>query len=119
MHSGFSDKTGFIIWLYTPKYVNRLKKYGILHYVSKKMNYAVLYIENHSKEAAIQKLKKEHHVREIVQSQTSEWEVEFDGILDQVEQMSQGRMKAQSTHSLFASLNKEEDSPYNFDLNIK
>jgi uncharacterized protein YlbG (UPF0298 family) len=39
-----AERTGFIIWLSDPKQYKSLEKYGSLHYFSKKMNYAVLYV---------------------------------------------------------------------------
>ncbi|MGO4276895.1 DUF2129 domain-containing protein, partial [Paenibacillus sp. TAF58] len=38
------ERSGLIIWVNDIKAARNLERFGSLHYISKKMNYAVLYI---------------------------------------------------------------------------
>ncbi len=39
----FPMRQGIIVWLYSLKHSKQLRKYGNVHYVSKRLKYAVLY----------------------------------------------------------------------------
>ena len=39
------SRAGLVVWLYTTKYINKLKRYGLVHFVSKNMNYAIIYVD--------------------------------------------------------------------------
>ena len=42
--SDFEDRTGLVVWLNSKRNVKRLMNFGVLHYVSNKMDYALLYV---------------------------------------------------------------------------
>lgn len=83
-----SERVGLVVWLYTTKYVNKLKKYGLVHYVSRNMNYAIIYIDRQDRETLTEVIGKLHFVRKVENSYQSELPKTFDGVLDQVEAMN-------------------------------
>lgn len=83
-----SSRVGLVVWLYTTKYVNKLKRYGLVHYVSKNMNYAIMYVNREEKEAIKNTIAKQHFVRKVEDSYRCEIPNTFDGILDEVVALS-------------------------------
>jgi len=82
------DRVGLVIWLYTPKYVNKLKRYGLLHYVSRKMNYAILYVNNDEVNTTEQSLLKLHFVRNVELSQSTNIDEDYEDVLEEVKQLT-------------------------------
>ena len=39
-----TKRRGLIVWVYSLKQLKNLKKFGLLHYVSRRMKYVVLYL---------------------------------------------------------------------------
>ncbi|WP_027107588.1 YlbG family protein [Lacticigenium naphthae] len=76
------NRQGLIIWIYTPKFINKLKRYGLIHYISKKMNYVVLYVDQDKLEETIKKITKFHFVRRVEPSYRGAIKVTYDGVLD-------------------------------------
>lgn len=58
-------RDGLIVWLYNLKYLRVLRRYGYVHYVSKKMKYALLYCNGETTESVISQLTKMKFVRSI------------------------------------------------------
>lgn len=54
-----------IVWMYSNKKVKQLQRYGFVYYVSRKMKYAVVYIDVDDAERTIKTLEKLHFVREV------------------------------------------------------
>lgn len=84
MNQELSERTGLVVWLYTTKYVNKLKRYGLIHYVSKNMNYVIMYVNRDERETVSKTISKQHFVRKVENSYQCEIPKTFDGILDQV-----------------------------------
>lgn len=83
-----SERVGIVVWLYTTKYINKLKRYGLLHYVSKNMNYAILYVDRKDRESVSKTISKQHFVRKVEDSHSCDIPKTFDGILDKVEELT-------------------------------
>ncbi|GGE41145.1 UPF0298 protein [Pullulanibacillus camelliae] len=60
-----TGRVGMIVWLYHLKHVKALRKYGNIHYVSKKMKYAVLYCDEDNSENIMRRLQKQRFTRRI------------------------------------------------------
>ncbi|MFO8070188.1 MAG: YlbG family protein [Alkalibacterium sp.] len=88
MDQEISSRVGLVVWLYTTKYVNKLKRYGLVHYVSKNMNYAIIYVDREEKEVIKNTIAKQHFVRKVEDSYQCELPKTFDGILDEVVALS-------------------------------
>lgn len=57
-----------IIWLYSFKQFNSLKKYGFIHYSSRDMNYVVMYVDSDRKEDIVSTIEGLSFVREVTVS---------------------------------------------------
>lgn len=106
MHTQFKHRVGLVIWLYTPKYVNKLKQYGLLHYVSRKLKYAVLYVDDDQVENVQEKLKKLHFVRSIEISHYNKLTYEYDGLLDELNKKAKEVNENKESIELFSQLEK-------------
>lgn len=73
---------GLIIWLYTLKHINKLKNYGYVHYVSNRMKYAVLYVDEDLAEETMEKLSQLHFVRMVEESFRDDIDMTFENALD-------------------------------------
>ncbi len=104
MHTQFTHRVGLIIWLYTPKYVNKLKQYGILHYVSRKLKYAVLYIDSNQVENVQNNLQKLHFVRSIEVSHYNDLTYNYDGLLEELDKKAKEINENNDSIELFSQL---------------
>lgn len=95
-----SERVGIVVWLYTTKFINKLKRYGLLHYVSKNMNYAILYVDRKDRESISKKISKQHFVRQVEDSHSCDIPKTFDGTLDQVEEMTLSKKEESATHKV-------------------
>ncbi|WP_071459333.1 YlbG family protein [Bacillus massilinigeriensis] len=50
------QRQGIIVWLYSLKQAKMLRRFGNVHYVSKKLKYAVLYCNQEEVETLLKKL---------------------------------------------------------------
>lgn len=105
METNLSHRVGLVIWLYTPKYVNKLKRFGLLHYVSRKMNYAILYVNQGEEEKTEKDLLKQHFVRSVEVSYNNEMDESFDNVLKEVEEM--GKSEKEDELTLFTELSEQ------------
>ncbi|MDO5456913.1 MAG: YlbG family protein [Atopococcus tabaci] len=70
------------IWLYSFKQFNALKKYGLIHYSSRKMNYVVMYVDEDQLEDVIEQISQLSFVREVQQTPQKEIDLSFEHSLD-------------------------------------
>lgn len=61
-------RRGIIVWVYSLKQLKTLKRYGLIHYVSRKMKYVVLYVNEEEVASTLEKLQHLHFVRQVEQS---------------------------------------------------
>jgi Uncharacterized protein conserved in bacteria len=73
----FRQRKGLIVWVSDVKGARALEKYGSLHYVSKRMKYAVLYIDSDQEAAVSAQLKKLPFVKRIEPSYRDEIKTEY------------------------------------------
>lgn len=62
------DRQGIIVFLHHLKQAKSLRKYGHVHYISRRMKYVVIYCNRDETEAVMQKLRKLSFVKEVVES---------------------------------------------------
>lgn len=70
-------RRGLIIWVYSLKQVKNLRRYGFVHYVSRRMKYVVVYTNEADIEAAKEKIKQLHFVRAVDVSHRPDIEMNF------------------------------------------
>jgi uncharacterized protein YlbG (UPF0298 family) len=68
----FAERIGYIVWFNDWKAARGLDKYGTLHYLSRKMHYAVLYVNAENAEEAVVNLERLSYVRKIERSYRGE-----------------------------------------------
>lgn len=80
--SDFEGRTGLIVWLNSKRSVKRLMNFGVLHYVSKKMDYAIIYVDTKQLDQILQRLKKEKYVKSVEESHMRDLPINYDNVLD-------------------------------------
>ena len=75
----FPERTGYIIWVSDVKAARNLEKYGSLHYISRKMHYAVLYVNADRAEETMKNVKRLSYVKKIERSYRNEIKTEYSG----------------------------------------
>ncbi len=72
-----TERSGLIVWLSDVKPAKNLEKYGLMHYVSKKMKYAVIYVNADSMEHTTKNLLRLPYVKKIERSLRNEIKTEY------------------------------------------
>lgn len=62
------NRVGISVWVQSLKQVKQLRRYGNIHYVSKKMKYVVMYCDEERVEQTMTKLKSFHFVKDVSMS---------------------------------------------------
>lgn len=70
-------RRGIIVWVYSLKQLKTLKRYGLVHFVSRKMKYVVLYVNEETVEEVEEKLQALHFVRQVERSYRPDIEMNF------------------------------------------
>ncbi|GAB6929728.1 hypothetical protein JCM10914A_37110 [Paenibacillus sp. JCM 10914] len=72
-----AERTGFIIWVSDVKAARNLEKYGSLHYISRRMHYAVMYVNADRAEETMKNIRRLSYVRKIERSYRNEIKTEY------------------------------------------
>ncbi|MGX7328355.1 YlbG family protein [Enterococcus bulliens] len=70
-------RRGIVVFVYSLRQVRNLRRYGVVHYVSKSMKYVMLYVNESDVETVCQKIERLHFVREVSLSHRPEIEMNF------------------------------------------
>ena len=62
------ERQGIIVFLHHLKQAKSLRKYGHVHYISRRMKYVVIYCNRDQTESVMQKLRKLSFVKDVVES---------------------------------------------------
>ncbi|MGG3790802.1 YlbG family protein [Geobacillus thermodenitrificans] len=89
----FPKRQGIIVWLHSLKYGKQLRKFGNIHYISKRLKYAVLYCDMEQVDHVMKKLAALPFVKRVEPSYRPFLRLEFE---------SKGEKEKE----------KEKDSPY-------
>ena len=71
------QRQGIIVYLYHLKQSKILRKYGTIQYVSRKMKYVILYVDQDQLEETIQKVAKLKFVKTVMKSPQPEIKRDF------------------------------------------
>lgn len=74
----FGQRQGIIVWLYTLKQAKMLRKFGNVHFVSKKLKYVVLYCNQDEIETLTEKLQSYSFVKKVEPSYKPFLRMEFE-----------------------------------------
>lgn len=61
-------RQGLIVWLHSLKQVKQLRRFGNVHYISRRMKYAVIYTDLDAADELSEKLNSLHFVKRVDQS---------------------------------------------------
>ena len=70
-------RRGIIVWVYSLKQLKTLKRYGLVHFVPRKMKYVVLSVNEETVEEVEEKLQTLHFVRQVERSYRPDIEMNF------------------------------------------
>lgn len=74
----FNERIGLIVWIRSLKQVRSLRKFGNVHYVSKKMKYAVVYCNHNEVDQVEKKLDSLPYVKSVDRSHIPFLKTEFE-----------------------------------------
>lgn len=74
----FGNRQGIIVWVHSLKQVKQLKRFGNIHYVSKKLKYIVIYMDMERVEDAVDKIKSLSFVKKVDLSYKPFLKTEFE-----------------------------------------
>ena len=93
LHENFNDRVGLVVEFKNKKFAYRLKKYGYVHYVSNRMNYAILYVDKIDAEEIMKQIKNEKFVTDVSVSPKGSLPLEYDGVLDEMQKEVSSKKK--------------------------
>ncbi len=73
-------KRGMAVWLNQLRRARHLRKFGNVHYVSERMRYAILYVDEDQAEETISKLNRLNYVKKVEPSYQHELDAYFQSI---------------------------------------
>jgi len=97
--SDFEKRTGLIVWLHSKRNIKRLMNFGVLHYVSKKMNYAILYVTTDKAEKIVERLTKENFVQSVEISQLRDLPIHYDDVLENIKQEIENKKREEKMNN--------------------
>ncbi|MFC0524018.1 YlbG family protein [Pontibacillus salicampi] len=74
----FTKRQSLVIWFQHMKHVRNIKRYGHLIYVSKKLRYAIIYVNQEEIESTMDKLSRLHYVSKVERSYKPFINTEFE-----------------------------------------
>jgi len=73
-----NERTGIIVWVSDTKAARGLEKYGSLYYISRRMRYAVLYVDTRRYEDVVANLMRLPYVKRVEKSLRGEIRTEYN-----------------------------------------
>lgn len=72
------DRQGLIVYVHQLKQAKSLRKYGHVHFISRKLKYVVVYMDQDKIESAKEKLSKLPYVKKVLESQRPFLKTEYE-----------------------------------------
>lgn len=73
----FPKRVGLAVWLNNTKMARHLRRFGNVHYISRKMRYAILYVDERLVSETIRKLERFNFVKRVERSYRHELKTEY------------------------------------------
>jgi uncharacterized protein YlbG (UPF0298 family) len=70
-------RRGLIVWVYSLRQLKNLRRFGFVHYVSRRMKYVVMYVNEENVEENREKIERLHFVRNVDISHRPDIEMNF------------------------------------------
>ena len=71
------ERQGLVVWMYSLKQLKLIRKHGIVHYVSDKLKYVILYVDKDEQDEVIKTLERYHFVRKVETSHRDDIDMTF------------------------------------------
>ena len=91
------ERRAIIVWLYTLKPIKQLKRFGNIQYISKRLKYIYLYVNEEEVESVKDKVSKFHFVRKVEVSPRHEVRMDFTQILPELREEIELEKRALAT----------------------
>ncbi|KRN29394.1 hypothetical protein IV38_GL000278 [Lactobacillus selangorensis] len=105
-----TSRQGIVVWVYSMKQIKQLRRYGMIDYVSKKMKYVYLYVDQDEIDAIMAQLEKLHFVKRVAKSHRPEINMNFTARIDQHSGLQKkGEIEDDEEDRLIRQLDHEED----------
>lgn len=85
-----TKRQGIIIWVYTLRQLKNLKRFGYIHYVSNRLKYIVMYVDQNEVEDKMKQLNSLHYVRKVEISHRPEIDMTFQNVLKENRELKDG-----------------------------
>jgi uncharacterized protein YlbG (UPF0298 family) len=72
------ERSGLIIWVSDLKPARNLERYGVIHYMSKRMQYVVLYIHSEKEEELTKQIARLPYVKKVERSLRNEIPTDYN-----------------------------------------
>ncbi|WP_283678841.1 YlbG family protein [Lentilactobacillus sp. Marseille-Q4993] len=72
MDTEIPEGVGLIVYIYSPRQLRNLKQFGKTVYYSKRLRYAVLYVDSDNIDETIKKIESRRFVKEVIRSKFPE-----------------------------------------------
>lgn len=82
MNFELTKRQGIIVWVYTLRQIKNLKRFGYIHYVSSRLKYIVMYVDQTEVSDTVDRLNSLHYVRKVEISHRPEIDMTFEHVLD-------------------------------------
>lgn len=93
------ERRALVVWMYTLKPIKQLKRFGNIHYISKRLKYIYLYVNEDEVESTMEKISNFHFVRKVEISPRNQIRMDFTQILpelrEEIEQEKQEQLQAE------------------------
>lgn len=90
------ERRALVVWMYTLKPIKQLKKFGNIHYISKRLKYIYLYVNQDEVESTMEKINSFHFVRKVEISPRDQVRMDFTQILPELrEEIEQEKLQAE------------------------
>ncbi|MGX7196120.1 YlbG family protein [Enterococcus olivae] len=70
-------RRGLVVWVYSLRQLKNLRRFGFIHYVSRRMKYVFIYVNEEKVDECIEKLTRLHFVRHVDVSHRPDIEMNF------------------------------------------
>ena len=88
MEFNIIERQSLIIWLYSTKQIKELRKHGYIHYYSRKMKYAVMYVDKKEAKEIKEILNNYFFVREVEYSHRDDIDMTFENAIEHSDEKS-------------------------------
>lgn len=82
----YEKRQGIVVWLHSLKQIKLLRKFGNVHYVSKKLKYVILYCDMDDVEKLTEKLMSYSFVKKVEPSYKPFLKMEFESKVDKAKE---------------------------------